>query len=660
MDLRSPLRLAVALLALACNDSTAPGEGREPEVGRPDAQLLVERYSRAGLRSFYTMAADGTFASALANVPDDALQLFPSPDGRTIAYLRLFDDLVHVWLMGRDGDNRRPLVDDERVVRHVAWSPDGSRLLIAGSTLDQSDDIWVIGASGGGLTNLTPDPLPGVYADLAPEWSPDGTRIVFASNRSGTMHLWTMNADGSNKAQLIPVSVQGAERAPAWSPDGTRIAFEGSTAAGGGVGVVQPSGAGYQFFPVGGDVGRVGWLPDGRLLYSTNTAGNYELYALQVTSGSVVNLTNHSDHDFRARILRAAPLDHWLGFAPAPTIATGITGATAIAVGDVISDGHPDIAIAAPAQSQVRLLQGSGTGAFQAVGGLEATATQRDLRAADVSGDGIADLVLLGADGFRVYRGSAGGPGVATVHDVQGNARGLVLRDPDGTGIPMINVTVEPAAGGPFHLQMHGDDDTGTGTIIPILDMATDYDRPGRMCVGDVGGEGHEDFVVVTARAVASLLLFPGRGDLSLDAPAVLAIGLGAGTETRVVCADLDGDRRSDVALLDRGVRGVSIRRSLGNALAPPATIDVVGNEMAAGDVDRDGDLDLIVASTNANTLLFVRNLGDGRFATPVNVPIAFAPTRLALADVNGDGWLDAVALSGTGQLSVLLNARRG
>jgi dipeptidyl aminopeptidase/acylaminoacyl peptidase len=657
---RPRFRLA-ALLVLACSDGTAPGEGREPEVERPLAQLLVERYSRAGLRSFYTMTADGRFAAEFGNVPADAVQLFPSPDGRTIAYLREFDDLLHVWLMDRDGDNRRALLDDERVVRHVAWSPDGARLLIAGSTLEQSDDIWVINATGTGLTNLTPDPLPAVYSDLAPDWSPDGSRIVFASNRSGTMHLWTMHADGSNKAQLIPISVPGAERAAAWAPNGTLIAFEGSTAAGGGVGVVQPGGAGYQFFPVSGDVGRVGWLADGRLLYSTNTAGNYELYALQVTSGNVENLTNHSDHDLRARILRSASLDRWLGFGAPSLQATGVADATAIAIGDVISDGHEDLAIAAPALSQVRLLRGSGTGAFQPVGSLDATDTQRDLLSADVSADGIDDIVLLGADGFHVFRGSAGGPGVATAHDVQGIARGIALRDLEGTGVPLITVTAEPADGpAPFHLQIHGDNGTGSGTVIPILDLATDYLRPGRLCVGDITGEGHLDFLAVTATAASSLLLFPGRGDISLEEPSVVAIGLGASRETRAVCADFDGDRRADLALLQPGVRGISMRRSLGSAFAPPATIDVVGDEMVAGDVDRDGDLDLIVASTNASTLLFVRNLGDGRFATPVNVPVGLVPARLALADLNHDGWLDAIAVSGTGQLSVLLNARRG
>jgi dipeptidyl aminopeptidase/acylaminoacyl peptidase len=104
----------------------------------PEAdQLLVERYSRAGKRSFYTMDLDGSSVAPFPGVPADALALvpYPSPDGRTIAYLRRTpEDSVQLWLMDREGTGRRPLYEGQRVVEHAAWSPDGSRLAVEQST----------------------------------------------------------------------------------------------------------------------------------------------------------------------------------------------------------------------------------------------------------------------------------------------------------------------------------------------------------------------------------------------------------------------------------------------------------------------------------------------------------------------------------------------
>jgi len=60
--------------------------------------------------------------------------------------------------------------------------------------------------------------------DLYPHLSPDGNRIVFQSNRSGSNQIWLMNRDGSGLSQLTEVAGEGAET-PVWSPDGQLIAY---------------------------------------------------------------------------------------------------------------------------------------------------------------------------------------------------------------------------------------------------------------------------------------------------------------------------------------------------------------------------------------------------------------------------------------------------
>ena len=151
----------VATTLVACGDgSTSPGDD-EPEVPRGPYQLLVERYSRAGERSYYTMALDGSLVAPFDGIPEDARLLVPSPDGRTIAYLRSTpDNQVHIWLMDRDGGNRRALLDGEWVVEHVAWSPDGSKLVFEATTATDYVDIWVMRADGTGLQHSPQIPSP--------------------------------------------------------------------------------------------------------------------------------------------------------------------------------------------------------------------------------------------------------------------------------------------------------------------------------------------------------------------------------------------------------------------------------------------------------------------------------------------------------------------
>jgi TolB protein len=97
-----------------------------------------------------------------------------------------------------------------------AWSPDGSRIAFASGGVQS--DIHVMDADGTGVAQLTDDP----GHDGAPSWSPDGTKIAFISNRSGnplvdgTLAIYVMNADGTGVEQLTNDAAYDA----AWSPAG--------------------------------------------------------------------------------------------------------------------------------------------------------------------------------------------------------------------------------------------------------------------------------------------------------------------------------------------------------------------------------------------------------------------------------------------------------
>ena len=87
--------------------------------------------------------------------------------------------------------------------------------------------ISTIRADGRGFKRITS----GAY-DYDPAWSPDGTRIAFASDRGHDVpNVYVMDADGKNVVRLTDSSGRGGSYAPTWSPDGTQIAFARSDGA---------------------------------------------------------------------------------------------------------------------------------------------------------------------------------------------------------------------------------------------------------------------------------------------------------------------------------------------------------------------------------------------------------------------------------------------
>ena len=110
-------------------------------------------------------------------------------------------------------------------IEGVSFSPDGSRFVVsqAPDPNYQGFDLEIYNASGGLVRKLTnngggPNPV----TNWNPSWSPDGTRIAFASNMSGQFQIYIINPDGTN---LTPVTTGGGDW-PTWSPDSSTIAFQ--------------------------------------------------------------------------------------------------------------------------------------------------------------------------------------------------------------------------------------------------------------------------------------------------------------------------------------------------------------------------------------------------------------------------------------------------
>jgi tol-pal system beta propeller repeat protein TolB len=99
-----------------------------------------------------------------------------------------------------------------------AWSPDGSRIVFE-STRSGNSDIWVMNADGTSPRQLTRSP----DFDGDPAWSPGGTRIAFTSARDGNEEIYLMNRDGTGLLNITNNPADDFD--PTWSPNGEFVAF---------------------------------------------------------------------------------------------------------------------------------------------------------------------------------------------------------------------------------------------------------------------------------------------------------------------------------------------------------------------------------------------------------------------------------------------------
>jgi TolB protein len=137
-----------------------------------------------------------------------------SPDGTKIAYQRDGE----IYVMNADGTDQRRLTYNRIQDSQPDWSPDGSRIVFIRNATDvRYYAIHVMNADGTGEKPLTDD-LQRRYQSH-PSFSPDGNSIAF--NLDGGISV--MNADGTGRRHLA--STDSRFSAPSWSPDGRKIAF---------------------------------------------------------------------------------------------------------------------------------------------------------------------------------------------------------------------------------------------------------------------------------------------------------------------------------------------------------------------------------------------------------------------------------------------------
>jgi Tol biopolymer transport system component len=131
--------------------------------------------------------------------------------------------------------------------------------------------------------------------DLGPQFSPDGKKVAFYSNRSGAFELWTALADGSSFTQLTFQGVSPAS-SPRWSPDGKSLAFDSYASGNADIWVIRADGTGVrQLTRTPSEDIMPTWSADGRWIYYASFSETESgIWRIRTTGGNPERLTRSS------------------------------------------------------------------------------------------------------------------------------------------------------------------------------------------------------------------------------------------------------------------------------------------------------------------------------------------------------------------------------
>ena len=141
-------------------------------------------------------------------------------DHKKIAFSSYRDGNWEIYVMNNDGSDQINLTNHHEIDGRPDWSPDGSKIVfITTRNGVNNSEIYTMNPDGSDQTRLTFNDC----ADSYPSWSPDGNKIAFTSLRNRWPEIYIMNTDGSNQTRLTYLKAETG--GPDWSPDGSMIVF---------------------------------------------------------------------------------------------------------------------------------------------------------------------------------------------------------------------------------------------------------------------------------------------------------------------------------------------------------------------------------------------------------------------------------------------------
>jgi Tol biopolymer transport system component/DNA-binding winged helix-turn-helix (wHTH) protein len=266
----------------------------------PDGRQLLY----AGLDGMHLLTPENDETRSVTKPPQCSAAYSPafSPDGQWIAFSCVLDVSYEIHVLPAKGGTSKALTRVKQAPFPLAWSADSKRIVYSenwnlfeissnggkpqrlmfahdasqpaistrGERLAYSQgkvnvNLWRADLRSRGQTS-TALMFPTSGEETGPNISPDGKRIVFESERSGSKEIWVSNLDGSDALKLS--NFHSHTGSPRWSPDGQRIVFDSRVSGEAGLYLVDPNTALPKRIATNGLVASVPtWSMDGRLIY---------------------------------------------------------------------------------------------------------------------------------------------------------------------------------------------------------------------------------------------------------------------------------------------------------------------------------------------------------------------------------------------------------
>jgi TolB protein len=324
---RTRLLLVVICLTIACLPLWAQREPVLKQINEPHPYYFREMYlpqltsgpsavawtsdsrgvvySMAG--SLWRQQLDSTVAEQITAGAGYDYQPDCAPGGRWLVYASYANDAVELWALNLETKKSQQLTSGGAVNLEPRFSPDGMRIAFVSTSFNGRFHIFVGQFSDGvlrdvrRLTGENRSTLPRYYYsqydhEISPAWSPDGTEILFVSNRGhiyGTGGFWRMKAEPGAEAREIHYEETTWKARPDFSPDGKRIVYASYLGQQWHQLWVLPSQGGDAFPLSYGDFDNVAprWSPDGkRIAFISNRGGNTSLWTQEVPGGAQLQI----------------------------------------------------------------------------------------------------------------------------------------------------------------------------------------------------------------------------------------------------------------------------------------------------------------------------------------------------------------------------------
>ncbi len=266
-----------------------------------------------------------------------------SPDGKTLAFMRSSSSATtDLFLLPLTGGEPQQLSFDRTSIYGLAWTANGREIVFASRRGSSIFNLWRVPITGGtpeilptigqnvvspaisrqgnrltytqtvddlniwrlaldatGKSGIATSLISSTLADNGPDYSPDGQKIIFASNRSGDFGLWVCDRNGANPMPLIE-SGPYLTGTPRWSPDGHWIAFDSRSSDSDQKGNADI----YVISADGGQPRRLtedpseditpSWSRDSKWVYFGSTrSGSMQIWKIPVEGGQAVQVTQH-------------------------------------------------------------------------------------------------------------------------------------------------------------------------------------------------------------------------------------------------------------------------------------------------------------------------------------------------------------------------------